>query len=82
MKKGVKFITIEITAGGTTAYVIDKKQQVSRFTLTRTQRDIFEHYNAKDFLERVRMEFNADVLDENFIITKFGEQVYPKKKDS
>ena len=82
MKKGVKFIKVEITSnGGTVAYTIDKKGAVSRFALTRTQRDIFEHYNNRDFIERVRAEFNADVLDENFIITKHGNQVYPPKKE-
>lgn len=82
MKKGVKFIKVEITSnGGIMAYTIDKKDNVSRFALTRTQRDIFEHYNNRDFIERVRAEFNADVLDENFVITKNDKQVYPPKKD-
>lgn len=81
MRKGTKFIKVEIEKNGMRAYVIDKHQQVSKFDLTRRQRKIFEQYFLSDFLDRVRAEFNADVIDENFVITNESKTVYPISDD-
>lgn len=81
MKKGTKIIKVEINDSEMRAFAMDKHGQVSRLDLSRKQRDIFGHYKSSSFVDNVRAEFNADVLDENFIIEKNGKQVYPPKKD-
>lgn len=81
MKKGTKIIKIEINDFEMRAFTMDKHGQVSRLDLSRKQRDIFGRYKSSSFVDNVRAEFNADVLDEHFIIEKNGKQVYPPKKD-
>lgn len=83
MRKGTKFIAVEIDAGNVTAYVMTKKHVVEKCPLSWKERDLFRsHYSDPDFLDQVRRAFNGDVLDGAFIITKDGKEVYPKKKKS
>ena len=81
MKKGTKIIKVEIIDSTMKAYTMDKHGEVSKLDLSRKQRDIFGRYKSPSFVDNVRAEFNADVLDEHFIIEKNGKQVYPPKKD-
>jgi hypothetical protein len=47
--------------------------------LTRTQRNIFKHYDDDDFLDKVVAEFgNECILSEDFYIELDGKIVYRK----
>lgn len=77
MKKGLKFIKVEIDADGKMkCYTVSKSGEVSSYVLTRSQRHLFRRYSDSDFVEQVENTFGKNALDETFVITKENEVVY------
>jgi hypothetical protein len=79
MKKGSQIISVVITSDGKVKATARLKTMTIDLALTRTQRNIFKHYDDDDFLDKVVAEFgNECILSEDFYIELDGKIVYRK----
>lgn len=72
MKKGQRISKILIDKDHITVY----DTEGCEVKLTRTQRHIFKHYNAWNFMDKLTDEFGrSDVMDPHYCVIKDGEIV-------